>query len=69
MIYGLVLLLQGKSGELRYSLKSLESNPVTSDEWFYVNPTTGEVSVKKSLKADTDRETEYLVRTSGENKK
>ncbi len=49
------------SGQVQYMLSSADSVPNTVDEWFFVNPTTGSISVITNLRDDTSKRTEYIV--------
>ena len=52
---------QGISGQVEYRISQLDSQPQTIGKWFYLNPTTGVVSVSTLLTADPTKRDKYIV--------
>lgn len=53
--------LQGRNGEIRYSIRQSDATPVEALDFFYVNPLSGDLSVIKALTEDQDQPDQYRV--------
>jgi protocadherin Fat 4 len=51
----------GVSGQVRYLLAAEDSVPNTVDRWFFVNPTTGSLSVITNLRDEPSKRTQYIL--------
>lgn len=54
---------QGRNGDVLYSIRGSNAIPEQGTDYFYVNPTTGVLSVKRSLSADQEQPDSYRVST------
>ena len=56
------IFLQGRNGEIVYSLQATNANPEQGLLYFYVDPYTGTLSVTQPLTNDLDQPDSYVVR-------
>ena len=54
--------LQGRNGDIVYSLQQTNANPEQGLEYFYVDPYTGTLSVTQPLTMDLEQPDSYRVR-------
>lgn len=52
---------QGENGEIVYFFSSQESQPVYAASYFYINPTTGDITLSANLRGDPNTP-QYQVR-------
>lgn len=60
-IFPSALFLQGTAGDLTYTIEKNSNIPGNSYQFFYVNPSTGDLSVTRELTSDVAN-LEYKVR-------
>ncbi|XP_041364043.1 protocadherin Fat 4-like [Gigantopelta aegis] len=51
----------GENGQLTYSIASMNSNPIYARDFFYINPTSGTLSVTRMLSEDESRPVRYVL--------